>query len=102
MGEYLIFDIWDEGDPPEYDDWDDGSGWLGALAPLRAELISGDWRLPHHIWLAAVGNGSLRDEEREPLPGKGREPERNLSTILRHRRFLFTDSFLLLWKWRVG
>ena len=27
---------------------------------------------------------------------------RNLSTILRHRRFLFTDSFLLLWKWRVG
>ena len=29
-------------------------------------------------------------------------PPRNLSTILRHRRFLFTDSFLLLWKWRVG
>ena len=24
--------------------------------------------------------------------------ERNLSTILRHRRFLFTDSLLLLWK----
>ena len=29
-------------------------------------------------------------------------PHRNLSTTLRHRRFLFTDSFLLLWKWRVG
>ena len=28
--------------------------------------------------------------------------DRNLSTTLRHRRFLFTDSFLLLWKWRVG
>ena len=28
--------------------------------------------------------------------------ERNLSTTLRHRRFLFTDSFLLLWKWRGG
>ena len=27
---------------------------------------------------------------------------RNLSTTLRHRRFLLTDSFLLLWKWRVG
>ena len=26
------------------------------------------------------------------------EAERNLSTILRHRRFLFTDSLLLLWK----
>ena len=31
-----------------------------------------------------------------------RGEERNLSTTLRHRRFLFTDSFLLLWKWRVG
>ena len=31
-----------------------------------------------------------------------RHEERNLSTTLRHRRFLFTDSFLLLWKWRVG
>ena len=29
------------------------------------------------------------------------EANRNLSTTLRHRRFLFTDSFLLLWKWRV-
>ena len=26
----------------------------------------------------------------------------NLSTTLRHRRFLFTDSFLLLWKWAGG
>ena len=31
-----------------------------------------------------------------------RRTVRNLSTTLRHRRFLFTDSFLLLWKWRVG
>ena len=71
LGEYLILDIYDDCDPPEYDDWDDGSGWLGALAPLRAELISGDWRLPYLIWLAAVDNGSLRDEEREPIPGIG-------------------------------
>ena len=62
----------------------------------------------------------------EPIPEERRKPEkalwaafnharpqilgalldavslRNLSTTLRHRRFLFTDSFLLLWKWRVG
>ena len=31
-----------------------------------------------------------------------RRGHRNLSTTLRHRRFLFTDSLLLLWKWRVG
>ena len=39
------------------------------------------------------------------LPATGaytRLLRRNLSTTLRHRRFLFTDSFLLLWKWRVG
>ena len=52
-----------------------------------------------------------RMDGEEPLRGRGRfEPlhlslsssHRNLSTTLRHRRFLFTDSFLLLWKWRVG
>ena len=31
-------------------------------------------------------------------PGGAPEGLRNLSTILRHRRFLFTDSLLLLWK----
>ena len=39
------------------------------------------------------------DDERVP---ELIEAERNLSPTLRHRRFLFTDSFLLLWKWRVG
>ena len=51
----------------------------------------------------------------QPAQGRKRRPkpsrhavsyqllsQRNLSTTLRHRRFLFTDSFLLLWKWRVG
>ena len=47
-------------------------------------------------------------EDRFGRPGKGNDKGkveglvRNLSTTLRHRRFLFTDSFLLLWKWRVG
>ena len=36
------------------------------------------------------------------VEGNTRAAQRNLSTTLRHRRFLFTDSFLLLWKWRVG
>ena len=41
------------------------------------------------------------DRKREQLRKKT-FAHRNLSTTLRHRRFLFTDSFLLLWKWRVG
>ena len=39
---------------------------------------------------------------RQAEEGTSVEEVRNLSTTLRHRRFLFTDSFLLLWKWRVG
>ena len=28
LGEYLILDIYDDGDPLEYDAWDNRSGWL--------------------------------------------------------------------------
>ena len=43
-----------------------------------------------------------RSLARAGVRGKRGRAVRNLSTTLRHRRFLFTDSFLLLWKWRVG
>ncbi|MCZ0945359.1 MAG: hypothetical protein OXJ53_20075 [Gammaproteobacteria bacterium] len=68
-GDNLILDICDDGEDREYVDWEDGSGWLGALAPLRADLLSGDWRLPYLLWLTGVENGNLRDEALEPLPG---------------------------------
>jgi hypothetical protein len=42
-GENLIVDI--SCDEVESEDWDDGSGWLAALAPLRAEVLAGDLRL---------------------------------------------------------
>ena len=70
-GEHLILDIYDDGEEAGNDGWDDGSGWLGALAPLRSDLLSGDWRLPYLIWLAAVDSGGLRDDAPEPLPGIG-------------------------------
>ena len=49
----------------------------------------------------AVGLG-LFDEGVGRLDAPELDLVRNLSTTLRHRRFLYTDSFLLLWKWRVG
>jgi hypothetical protein len=53
-------------------DWDDdGSGWLAALAPLRGHIIQGDLRAFYLIWLMAVENGLVEDEEMEPLPGIG-------------------------------
>lgn len=50
------------------DDWDDGSGRLAALAPLRADVLSGDFRLFYLLWLTAVQDELIADDEVEPLP----------------------------------
>ena len=53
-----------------YDEWDeDGSGRLAALAPLRTDILSGDLRLFYLIWLTAVQDELISDDEVEPLPG---------------------------------
>ena len=71
-GENIIIDIHDDADePPAYADWDDGPNWLAALAPLRADLLSGDPRLFYLLWLTAAESGRLNDDETEPLRGIG-------------------------------
>ena len=62
---------------------------------IERKLWHRDGRLP-----AAEDGGRMTVEPNELNSVSGLQ--RNLSTTLRHRRFLFTDSFLLLWKWRVG
>ena len=76
-GENLIVDIgvdiYDD-ELPEYDeedDWDDGPGRLGVLAPLRADVLAGDLRLFYLVWLKALELDELADDETEPLPGLG-------------------------------
>lgn len=69
VGENLILDI-DRGEL-EFEDWDDGSGWLAALAPLRAEVLAGDLRLFYLLWLTAVGDDVFEGDEPEPMPGVG-------------------------------
>jgi hypothetical protein len=69
-GENLILDIQYEELEPEYDD-EDGSGWLAALTPLRADVLRGDFRLFYLLWLMAVQAGTLGPEEVAPLPGIG-------------------------------
>jgi hypothetical protein len=63
-GENLILDI--VRDEVEFEDWGDDSGWLAALAPLRAEVLAGDLRLFYLLWLIAV-----EEDEPEPMPGIG-------------------------------
>src|SRR6185436_51262 len=47
------------------------SGRLAALAPLRTDLLSGDLRLFYLLWLKAVQDELVADDEIEPLPGIG-------------------------------
>jgi hypothetical protein len=68
-GENLIVDI--EREEVEAGDWDDGSGWLAALAPLRAEVLGGDLRLFYLLWLTAVEADVFLPDALEPLPGIG-------------------------------
>lgn len=69
VGQNLILDIaFDEVDS---EDWDDGSGWLAALAPLRADVLGGDLRLFYLLWLSAVEADAVAPDEPEPIPGIG-------------------------------
>jgi hypothetical protein len=67
-GDNLVVDIHRD-EVETYDDWYDGSGQLAALAPLRADVLSGDFRLFYLLWLAAVQDELVPDDELEPLPG---------------------------------
>src|SRR5579864_5346589 len=67
-GDSLIVDI-QRDEEGGYDDWDDGSGRLAALAPLRTDVLSGDLRLFHLLWLTAVQDELIAEDEIEPLPG---------------------------------
>ena len=41
------------------DDWDDGTGWMGSLISLRADLLRGDFRCLYLGWLSCVENGEF-------------------------------------------
>lgn len=66
-GDHVIIDI--TRDEVEEEDRDDGGGRLAALAPLRAEVLSGDQRLFSLLWLIQVENGWIADEQVMPGPG---------------------------------
>lgn len=67
-GDNLIVDVCRD-EVEVYDDWHDDSGQLAALAPLRADVLSGDLRLFYLLWLTAVQDEFVSEDELEPLPG---------------------------------
>ena len=70
-GENLIVDIHNDDDEPHYSYEEDNTDCLAAIAPLRADVLAGDWRMFYLLWLTAVESGRLNDGDTEPLPGMG-------------------------------
>ena len=63
-GENIVIDF--ERDEEGYELWDDGSGRLAALAPLRADILNGDLRVCYLAWLMAVEADIVADDAVEP------------------------------------
>ena len=60
----LEFDRDDE--PGDWEDWDDGSGWMASLTPLRSDLLDGDWRCLYLAWLSGIETETHSDNATEP------------------------------------
>jgi hypothetical protein len=68
-GEHYLLDWWfndDSGEHLRFSEEADGAGWMVRLLPIRDELLRGDTRPLYLGWLARIGNGELRDDDREP------------------------------------
>jgi hypothetical protein len=63
-GKFVTISFESEGEPD--DDWDDGTGWMGSLISLRADLLRGDFRCLYLGWLFCVQNEEFSDEVLEP------------------------------------
>jgi hypothetical protein len=48
-GQFVTISFESEAEPD--DDWDDGTGWMGSLISLRADLLRGDFRCLYLGWL---------------------------------------------------
>jgi hypothetical protein len=55
----------------EDDDWDDGTGWMGSLIPLRSDLLRGDLRCLYLGWLLCAQNEEFGEDELEPVVPAG-------------------------------
>ncbi len=65
------------------DDWDDGTGWMGSLISLRADLLRGDFRCLYLGWLSYVENGEHSGDALEPpVPAGLRELSAPLDSLI--------------------
>lgn len=60
----VILSLYSDDEPDDY--WDDPGTSLASIAPVRAELTSGDRRLLYLACLLSVQSGEVDDDETEP------------------------------------
>lgn len=66
-GDFVILALVSDNEDGDWEgDWDDGSGWLSSLIPLRSDLAGGDHRALYLAWLLCVQSGDLKDGSTEP------------------------------------
>ncbi len=87
---YHVLDIDIGGEPG---DWGEEPESLGALLPLRQQIIEGDYRALYLAWLAAAqaGEGVVEEQCEPPVPPGLRELNSSLQT--------FVDGFLEIDPW---
>ncbi len=92
VGKYLILDLWSDSEEPE-DDWFEARGRLGALVPLRSELLQGDMSAAYLAWLLVVQAQEVSSSAKEPrVPAGLREPNASLVALA---EFLRIDRDLM-------
>ncbi|NLF00571.1 MAG: hypothetical protein GX601_06280, partial [Anaerolineales bacterium] len=62
-GSYAIVSLSSQDEPSG---WEEGEGWMSSLAPLRADLLAGDYRCLYLGWLNGVGRHEVDDDDIEP------------------------------------
>ena len=91
VGKHVVVDVWSDDEEPE-DAWFE-AGQLGALIPLRAELLQGDLSAAYVAWLLAVQSGDVADSAKEPpVPAGLGEPN---ASIIALAEFLRIDRDLV-------
>lgn len=89
-------------DTEEGGDWEDndGSGWMSSLAPLREDILAGDFRCLYLGWLASISADGWLDEHDDdqdhvpepPVPPGLADPSVRLTALA---KFLRLDPSLL-------
>jgi hypothetical protein len=72
---FVVIDLFAEDEDGAYEEeWQDGSGLLASIVPVRAELMAGDFRLLYLAWLLTVQHREVDEDTVEPPvpPGLGR------------------------------